>query len=132
MPRTVVRGRRPTRSRSRSVVARPPRTYAVFSATVTNAGTVAAGPSVDVAGPTAAGWILRNATTGQTLHVNYAVPSGRTLTVDLKARTLTLDGGSVVTGAVDLVNSTWWTLAPGANTVQASVAAIVRHRDAWR
>ena len=133
MPRIVVaRGRRPTRCRSRGAALRPPRTYVIFAATVTNVGVVATSPSVDVAGPTGAGWFLRNATSGLSLHINYAVPAGRTLTVDLKTRTLTLDGGTVVTGAVDLANSTWWQLAPGANTVQASVPATVRHRDAWR
>lgn len=128
----VARGRRPTRSRPRAVTPRPSRAGTVYSATVTNAGAVATSPSVDIAGPTGAGFILRNATSGQTLHVNYSVASGRTLTVDFKTRTLTLDTGAVVSGVVDLANSTWWQLAPGATTVQASVPATVRHRDAWR
>jgi phage-related protein len=103
----------------------------VFSGVVTNAGTAETAPVVEVTGPTPATWFVSNVTQGKTLRVNYAVPAGQLLAIDLATRRVTL-AGVAVSGAVDLATTRWWTLDAGANTVQASVAATVRHHDAYR
>lgn len=106
------------------------RTATIFSGTVTNGGTIATHPIISIAGPVAPSTIyFENATAGKTVWINQAVADGQTLTVDFATRTVTLAGVSV-TGAVS-IDSRWWELAPGANTIRSNVAASVSHRDAF-
>jgi hypothetical protein len=88
----------------------------VYTATVTNNGTIESAPSVSktgVTGPTTA--YFENATQAKTVWVN--VPSGTgTLAVDFATRTVTF-AGSTLTDVVTEA-SRWWTLSAGANTIR--------------
>ena len=101
----------------------------VFTATVTNSGTLASAPTISktsVTGPTTV--YFENATAAKT--VSVSVPAGTgTLSVDFSTRVVTF-ASATVEGAVT-EDSRWWTLAPGANTVRSNVAASVSHRDAY-
>lgn len=138
MPQRAVRQQRSTQRRSArqrkgtTRFVRNPnyRTSTVFSGTITNTGTIATAPSISIAGPVVPASIyFENATAGKTVWINQAVASGQTLTVDFSTRTVTL-AGATVTGVVT-IDSRWWELAPGANTVRSNVAASVTHRDAY-
>lgn len=101
----------------------------VYSATVTNSGTLATSPTISKTGVTGPVTVyFENVTAGKTVWVN--VPSGTgDLSVDFATKTVT-HAGSTVSGAVT-EDSRWWTLAPGANTVRSNIAASVTHRDAY-
>lgn len=115
----------------RATLARPGKVAMTFTAVVTNAGTAPTSPTVDVAGPTTgSGFYVSNLTAGATLRVNYAVGAGQTLSIDFATRIATV-AGVAVAGIIDVANSTWWSLAPGANTIVASVAATISHRAAF-
>lgn len=137
MPRRAVpvQSFRTPRHRSipqRSIGARNPnhRAGSVYTATITNNGTVATAPAITISGPLSVPTVyFENATAGKTVWVNQTVGSGQTLTVDFGARTVTLAG--VTLSGVLSVDSRWWDLAPGANTVRSNVAATVTHRDAY-
>lgn len=130
--RITVPKRRPVQPRRRVRTVRNPsyRAATVYSATVTNGGIIATSPTISIAGPVTPSTIyFENATAGKTVWINQTVGSGQTLSVDFSTRTVTLSG-TTVTGVVT-VDSRWWDLAPGANTVRSNVAATVTHRDAY-
>lgn len=137
MPRRAVpvqrfRAPRHRSTPQRSVGARNPshRAATVYSGTITNSGTVATAPSISIAGPLTTPTVyFENATAGKTVWVNVTVGSGQTLVVDFAARTVTLAG--VLLSGVLSVDSRWWDLAPGANTVRSNVTATITHRDAY-
>ena len=133
MPRRAVSQQvyraRPTRQPSRSTTSqRNPAAGTTYSGTVTNSGTVETAPTITVSGPAAAPF-FENVTAGKTVWVNVAVPSGQDLVVDFATKTVTLNG--VTQSNAVGVDSRWWTLAPGANTIRSNVAASVSHRDAF-
>lgn len=101
-----------------------------FTATVTNAGTVVTAPTISY---TAVGsWVsvfFTNVTAGKTIWVNQSLTNGQVLVVDFSARTVTVDG--VAVSGVLSVDSRWWDLAVGANTIRSNVPASVSHRDAF-
>lgn len=106
---------------------------------VNNAGDEPATPRITVNGPVGAGAImLRNLTTGLdiTFKNTLGLTSGHTLVVDLAPPfpTVTVDGVNRY-DAVDFLNTVWWPLEPGNNsiTVVPSGAGTftVAHRDAW-
>ena len=139
MPRRAVAvqrftARRPAIIRARSRLRRNPayRAGTVYSASVTNAGSTAS-PSftVSIAGPvTPTGVYFENATQGKTVWISTAPASGQTLTVDFSTRTVTL-AGSTLSGVVT-IDSRWWDLSAGVNTIRSNVAATVTHRDAYQ
>lgn len=137
MPRRAVSQQRSTQRRiprrsSGSTFLRNPsyRTATVYTATVTNGGSLPTAPSISIAGPVAAASMyFENATAGKTVWVNTTVGSGQTLTVDFSTRTVTL-AGATLSGVVS-VDSRWWDLAPGNNTVRSNVGASVSFRDAF-
>ena len=135
MPRRVVAAQRfsaPARRavRPRSSTLRNPLTQTVFSATVTNSGTVASAPVISIAGPLSTPTVyFENATADKRVTLNITVGAGQTLSVDFATRIVTL--ASVEQSGVVTVESRWWDLAPGANTVRSNVAASVSHRNAF-
>lgn len=106
------------------------RASTVYSATVTNAGTVPTAPTISY---TAVGsWTtvyFENVTAGKTVWINQTLTNGQVLAVDFSARTVTVDG--VTVNGVVSVDSRWWDLASGANTVRSNVPASVSHHDAF-
>jgi hypothetical protein len=74
-----------------------------------NQGDLDAFPVFRVTGPAAVP-IIQNATTGQTLTINYTIAAGETVTVDALT-------GSVTPGQVRLIGRPF-SLAPGANTIR--------------
>lgn len=138
MPRRAVSQQRftPRRSlaprRGRSSVTRNPayRAATVYSATVTNSGTVATAPTISytATGSVASVYFL-NATAGKTIWINQPLVNTDVLSVDFAARTVTLNG--VTVSGVLSVDSRWWDLAPGANTVRSNVPASITHYNAY-
>lgn len=134
MPRRAVaqqryRAPRHRAPRARSSLHRTPATQVVKSATVTNAGTVETAPvlsKTSVTGPTTV--YFENATQAKTVWVSVPAGTGD-LSVDFSTKAVTF-AGSTLTDAVT-VDSRWWTLSPGANTIRSNVAASVTHRDAF-
>ena len=129
---SVVRGRPYRRRRGRVIIGRRPLSYTVYSGTVANAGNVATDATIEVAGPTAgSGFFVANDTAAGVVRVNFAVPTGQTLVVDMATRTATIAG--IDQGAVfDLANSSWWRIVAGNNSIRASVPATVKHRNAYQ
>lgn len=58
---------------------------------------------------------ITNVTTGAFIELNVTTAPGQVIVIDMKNRTITLDGGSVASYRTD--DSTWWALLPGANIV---------------
>ena len=128
---TQTKAPRRGRIKARSHVRRSPSFNAgtIKTGTATNSGSVATAPTITVTGPqTPATIYFQNATQGKTIWVNQTVGSGHTLTIDFSARTVTLDS-SVLSGVLT-VDSRWWDLSPGANTINSNVAATVTWRAA--
>lgn len=80
---------------------------------------------------------LRNLATGQTVRLNLSLTAADVLVVDLRARTVTVNGGNRY-DAVDFAATDWWDLQPGDNPLRAFAGAgsgaapvEVSYRDAW-
>ena len=58
---------------------------------------------------------ITNVTTGAFIELNVTTAPGQEIIIDMKNRTITLDGGSVASYRTD--DSSWWTLQPGVNVV---------------
>lgn len=122
-PRRQVTGGRSTSFRNRAAAT-------TYTATVTNNGSVATSPTISIDGPlTPTTVFFENVTAGKTVWINQAVGAGETLSVDFSTRTVTLEG--VTVSGVVSVDSRWWELAPGNNTIRSNVGASVSHRDAY-
>lgn len=137
MPRRAVRQQRythrsrPSRPGVSNAVRNPSfRGGSTYTATVTNAGTLPTAPTISY---TATGSVVSvyftNATAGKTVWINRALVNTDVLSVDFAARTVTLNGSTL--SDVVSVDSRWWDLAVGANTVRSNVPASVTHRDAF-
>lgn len=116
---------------SRSVGRNPAyRAGTVYTAAVTNAGTLPTAPTFTFTSAAShASVYFENVTAGKTVWLTQALVNGDVLSVDFDARTVTLNG-TVLTNVVT-AESRWWDLAPGANTVRSNIAASVTHRDAY-
>ena len=89
----------------------------VGTASVTNSGNIETRPLLSLAGPVT-NPSLTNLTTGQSLTFQgLTLGAGDTLVVDLHAHTAILNGTTNERGLLT-AGSVWWTLAPGATTVQ--------------
>lgn len=120
-----------------------PRTYpltygAVSSANsilAVNAGNFAALPVLLITGPVDTPTVLHT-TSGRFLKFALQLTAGDTLTVDLDAKSVLLNGTASRRTALT-ADSSWWELAPGDNTVQYTAAATtastltVTWRSAW-
>lgn len=111
-------------------------------AVITNDGNGVMAPRISWTPPAGAqgprGAIFENVTTGEQLRIKSNIEYLATLplVLDLAARTFTVDGGSKY-GDIDYVNSDWWGLAPGANTIRITDSNLkggsftVTYRHAW-
>lgn len=58
---------------------------------------------------------ITNVTTGAFIELNVTTAPGQEIIIDMKKRTITLDGGSVAAYRTD--DSSWWFLQPGVNVI---------------
>lgn len=111
---------------------------ATVTVTVTNAGNFDAPPVVRVSGPLT-NPTVRNTTSGYSWYLdNVTLASGEYVDVDMLNRTVTKNDGSNLYANVRFPNSWWWTLQPGANTVELRSSSVsttagltVSYRDVW-
>lgn len=100
------------------------RTYGAASAgntvVATNAGTYPTKPVVTLTGMVDTPF-LQNVTTGQFLKFNLVLGDGDTLTLDFDARSVQLNGTASRRSTLS-VDSQWFDLVPGANTLKYSAA----------
>lgn len=79
--------------------------------TVYNDGNVPTYPTVILSGGLTTP-VITNETTGEYFKLNYTIPAGRSVTVDMKHKRALLDGGLNVAQYID-TGSTWWALQTG-------------------
>lgn len=101
---------------------------------VTNVGNFASRPILRVNGPSNTPRI-ENITAGQFLAANLAVAAGEYLEFDLDAHTVMLNGTASRYGSL-VAGSSWWEIAPGANSIRFTSADSagtldVHFRSAW-
>jgi len=79
---------------------------------------------------------ILNVTTGQKVKLNVTTTSGDKIIIDMKERTVTLNGGSILPFRTS--DSSWWALVPGNNTIQLTsdsgadnTQATIRYRLAY-
>ncbi len=129
------------------MVAEDPRIYSAalreviiapnVSTLISNVGIADTHPSVTLFGP-ATNPIITNLATGEQVKLTYVLAAGAYLVLDFARKTVLLNGATSVYSSVDFVNTDWWTLLPGANTVSWTATATttassmrVNYRDAW-
>ena len=102
-----------------------------------NVGTTSTLPVLTVFGP-ATNPTFYNFSAGGALVLNYALAAGHFITLDFAEKTATLDGVTNIYSAVDFVNSQWWPMVPGDNSIRwnatgttGSSSLRVNWRDAW-
>jgi phage-related protein len=89
--------------------------------TVSNAGSVAAFPTITIPGPVI-NPVLTNETTGERIGLNLTLGSGDTIVINLFERTVTQGGATNRMGFL-APTSSWWTLVPGENVLSYSADA---------
>lgn len=83
-------------------------------ATITNSGAVTISPQI-VLKDRFTNPKITNKRTGQFIKINVTTAPGDTVTIDMKNRTIVLNGGSIA--AYRSSDSSWWTLPPGDSMV---------------
>lgn len=89
----------------------PTGTSTVSQGIAVNSGTADAPVTITLPGPCPAGAVIANTTTGQALRVMDAISGSETLVIDTASATAS------VGGQARKIIGTWWSLAPGANTI---------------
>lgn len=93
---------------------------AANTAVATNVGTYPTKPVVTLIGPVDTPYV-QNTTTGQFLKFNIVLATGDTLAIDFDARSVVLNGTASRRSALS-VDSQWFDLNPGSNTLLYSAA----------
>ncbi len=91
------------------------------STIVTNSGTAPAYPTLTLTGPLTNPYIA-NSTAGKYMQLNYTIPSGQTVVIDMYNKTITLNGSSSLL-STKATGSDWWSIVPGANTITLTTGA---------
>lgn len=105
------------------------------NANVVNNGTTYYWPVILIKGPCINPFV-QNVTTGQTFSTSITLGSSDTLTIDMDAKTMVLNGTASRMNAY-VPGSTWWFLVPGSNnilynaTTGTGSTATVQSRDAY-
>jgi hypothetical protein len=101
-----------------------------ISTVVDNTGDVVTWPTISNDGGAFSGVKIENVTAGKFVSLpGLSVASGETLTVDMGARTIEVDGISVLDKMTS--NSEFWSLATGNNTVKITLARMPTAPVAW-
>lgn len=90
-------------------------------ATIYNNGNIETYPILTITG-LMTNPLLRNITTGESLQLTYTSTVNDTIVIDMKNRTVTLNGTTNLLGNV-VAGSDWWTLAAGENTIGVSTGS---------
>lgn len=117
-----------------------PESTPIGVATVTNAGNAPTYPTIECYGP-CTNPRVENQTAGLQFElVDLTLAAGEFVEIDMRARTVLLNGLSNQSryDRVDFATSMWWPLLPGDNTLRyypetfdTGAEAIVRYRSAW-
>lgn len=85
------------------------------SGTVTNAGSFANQPTLEITGPATNPRVANAADSNRSIKLDGILASGDTLIIDLRTKTVTING----VNRFDMVrsDSQWWQLLPGANSI---------------
>jgi hypothetical protein len=106
---------------------------APLSVNATNSGNAAALPTVEITGATTSPVTVTIA--GVTVaRLNYAIPVGRKVTINFKAKTAVDDLGANHYDKIDFAVTTWAGIPPGATSAVASdkgTVLTVTHRHSW-
>lgn len=113
-------------------------TGVTVTVTATNAGNFNSPPVLRVTGPITNPQ-LRNSTTDEDLYVdNLTLAAGEYIDIDMLNRTVEKNDGSNLYSRVRFPASSWWLVAPGANTIElragtttGSATLTSSHRDVW-
>ena len=84
------------------------------SGTITNSGTTDTHPIITFTGPLTSPY-LHNLTTGYAFQLDYTIPGGSSVVVDMYNKTVVLNGSTNLISVVDNI-STWFTIIPGTNS----------------
>jgi hypothetical protein len=110
---------------------------AVLSLVATNSGNYDSAPVVRLTGPINSPQ-LKNATTNETLYLDgVIIATSEYVDIDMAGHTAVKNDGTNLYGRVRFPGSTWWRLAPGANTIElrsdgvATPTLLSTWRDAW-
>lgn len=89
----------------------------VGTMTLHNGGNYESPPILTFAGPVTnpAAW---NATTNETIKLNYTLGAGEFITVDVDTHDVLLNGTETLYGSLDFEATDWWMLQPGDNDVR--------------
>lgn len=105
--------------------------------TADNKGNALSYPLLTVYGAGSNPTITNNTTQGS-IALTYDLNSGDYLTVDTLNRTVMLNDTTSVYEAVDFLNTEWWGIAPGENSIEVNwdssgsdASLVVQFRDAW-
>lgn len=92
------------------------------SGIVNNGGTVDVYPTLTLVGPLTNPYISNSTTGGPVMQLNYTIASGSSVVIDMKEKTIVLNGSSsLLSTRTD--GSTWWALQPGNNTIAFSTGS---------
>lgn len=91
------------------------------TATVFNPGTTDSHPLLTFTGPLTNPYI-QNATTGYSWQLDYTLPGGSSVAVDMFNKTVVFNGSSNFISYMD-ANSTWWTVVPKINAFTLSTGS---------
>jgi len=89
--------------------------------TVVNNGNGVSYPVLTLTGPLTSPYIA-NTTVGKVMQLNYTIPLGSYVTIDMGAKTILLNGTSSIL-STKTSDSEWWGLVPGANALQLSTSS---------
>ena len=84
------------------------------SITLTNVGEETAMPVITLTGLLTQP-VITNQTTGKRLELNYTLPAGQTMTIDMSRQLIIRSGASQI--GAKTIASDWWGIAPGTNTI---------------
>jgi phage-related protein len=104
--------------------------------TVNNTGLVTIYPVITITG-SQTNPIITNVTTAEFIQLSgFTAPAGSVTVIDLRNRTVTLNGGNVLAKVTS--SSTWWGLLPGSNTIRLetgdaadTAAAVMEWRNGY-
>jgi len=91
------------------------------SATITNSGNVESHPIITFTGPLTSPYV-QNQTSSYAFQLDYTIPGGSSVVVDMYNKTVVLNGSQNLISAMDATNNFWWTILPGQNTIQLSTS----------
>jgi hypothetical protein len=106
------------------------------SVTVANSGNTTSAPILTLTGPLTNPYVS-NSATGEFVQLNYTIPGGSFVVIDMANKTVMLNGNSTIL-SVRTTDSSWWGVLPGSNSISLSTSstsdtgnAVVTFYNAW-